>query len=318
MGVDVAVIVQIDTGVTTFAIATLLSMLYSMLFIYYDEQKRLKKRLSLKEKNEEKQKQDEQHGIEQQLVNEIEFDCFENEIEKYSKLYEWKHNDSIKIYALYDLPDSFCGVIWRCLFLTLIIGNIWLCIDTIFTAPVRYNMKGLAGWAVDDNIRSYSIIDTVNKLPSSTDKHGAAWFCLIQYYMTVIIAPIFISIIIVFVWLFPMKYKYHNIICHLLFPFQAWNALDVFMVGAIAASVELDQVSEWILNTNYPCVCGDGGIIQTLTGVGCFSVEGHLTYGSLILLIFVIFEWFALIYTRNHINKTHQKLSKYDFKPIQM
>lgn len=283
-------------------------MIYSMLFIYFDEQKRLKK---IKEENvkiNDNDKENKMNGI----------DCFENKIEKYSKLDKWKSDGSLKIYALYDLPESFCGIICRTIFLTLLIGNIWLCIDSIYTAPVRYDMKGLAGWAVDTPHRSYSIIGTVNKLTSSTNEVDAAWFCVIQYYMTVIIAPILISIVLVIVWIVPMNYKCHNIICHLLLPLQAWNALDVFLVGAVAASVELDQVSQWILNTNFECACGANGIIQTLTGQGCFSVKGNLTYGSLLLLIFVIFEWFALLYTRNHINKTHQKYSKFQFNPIKL
>merc|ERR1711997_523673 len=106
--------------------------------------------------------------------------------------------------------------------------------------------------------------------------------------------------VIVMVWLCPMNYTMHNTICHLLFPLQAWNAVDVFLVGTIAASVELEQVSEWILNTNYAKICGDGGILEKFLGAG------HLTYGSVMIAVFVVVQWSALLYTRRHIKVMHQ------------
>ena len=385
-------VVEIDTGVTTFAVATLASMFYSMLFIYFDEQLRLKKirgnimknskaeaededddqnehekpfdiqqlqctEPSINQKGDEKEndnqnrkfqsekprpreEEEEKKGMEDDLQNgyindepemfisgyrkakisEINgVDCFGNEIERYSSLHKWKSDGSFKIYALYDLPDSFCGILWRCLFLTLLIGNLWLCIDVIYTAPVRYDMEGLAGWAIDNKHREYTIIGIANKVPHTTDTHGAAWFCYILYMITVIIAPILVSTILVIVWLLPINYKLHNMICHLLLPLQAWNAMDVFMLGCVAASIELEQVSQWILNTNFQCACGEGGIIDTLfNGVGCFSVKGNLTNGTILLLIFVTFEWIALLYTRNCISKTHKKYVKSQYHPVKL
>ena len=111
--IKVAVVVEIDIGVTTFAVATLASMVYSMLFIYFDEQKRFKKIIKHQEKDEN----------DKQEINGM--DCFENKIEKASKLDLWKNNGSLKIYALYDSPDSLYGIICRALFLALLIGNIF-------------------------------------------------------------------------------------------------------------------------------------------------------------------------------------------------
>mmetsp|Transcript_8254 Transcript_8254/g.13489 ORF Transcript_8254/g.13489 Transcript_8254/m.13489 type:complete len:670 (+) Transcript_8254:46-2055(+) len=330
LGVEVAVVVELDIGVTLFAIITLLSMVYSMMFIFFDEQKRHKKQEEHKQKEsmsmhkDEDQNHahfianDENHKMEYILSDKLDTDCFEHEIEPHSKLYEWKYHEGAKIYAFFDLPDSLCGILWRGFFLTLLLGNIWLCVDAIWTAPVRYNMNGLAGWAVSDNIRSYSIIKTVNLLPFSTDEWVAAWFCVVQYYMTVVLAPLLISAVLVFVWLCPMSYRTHNIICHLLYPLQAWNALDVFLVGTVAASIELDQVSQWILNTNYPTICGTEGYIEDIVHVGCFSVKGYLTYGCLMLGIYVVLEWFLLIYTSNRISNTHKKFASFKYAPVEL
>lgn len=191
-----------------------------MLFLFFDEQKQLN---AIKQTISDKK----EHSDLKMIAS---VDCFQNKIEKLSKLHQWKESNSFKIYAMYDLPHSFCGILWRCLFLVIIMGNVWLCIETIWTAPVRYDIEGLAGWACDDNMRSYTIIETANLLPSSTDEITAAWFCVVQYYVTVIVAPILISVILVCVWILPMNYTIHNIICHLLYPLQAWNALDGMFV----------------------------------------------------------------------------------------
>jgi len=336
VGVDMAIKVEIEQGVTLFAIMTLLSMFYSMLFLYFHEQQHLHRLNAAKRRHDEEKKQpliisqskdhdavDAIHVVPVKVDqhNEPEFDhmdCFEIEVQRYSELHRWKSTNSFKIYAFYDAPRSLCGLLWRVVFLMVCIANIVLCFEMLWTAPVRYDIEGLAGWAMGDNIRSSSVIGTVNALPSSTDSVPAAWFCVVQYYMTVIAAPIIVSLVIVMVWLCPLNYKMHNVICHLLFPLQAWNAVDVFLVGTIAASVELEQVSEWILNTNYAKLCGDGGIFQKFLGAGCFSVAGHLTYGSILIGVFVVVQWSALLYTRRHIKLMHQRLSKMKIHSLQV
>eukprot|EP01083_Nonionella_stella_P088628 247109_1 len=310
LGINVAVVVQIDTGVTTFAVATLVSMVYSMVFLYFDEQKRLQKSPITDEQEEPIMLDDEPL----QEPYKADIDCFEHRIEKYSTLYLWKYDKTCRIYALSDVPTSVLGILWRCTFLLLCVGNIWLCVDVLYTAPVRYDIEGLAGWAVSDNVRSFSIKRTADLLPSSTDAYGAAWFCVIQYYMTVLIAPIVISTVIVCVWFVPMNYRMHNLVCRLLYPLQAWNALDVFLVGTVAASIELDEVSQWIINSNFAQICGDGGYVDNIFDTGCFSVVGNLTRGTGMLIVFVVLEWFALLYTRNHIYNTHAKWARIRFQ----
>merc|ERR1712241_456301 len=144
-----------------------------------------------------------------------------------------------------------------------------------------------------DNVKSFAIIDLINLLPDSTDSTSAAYLCVVLCYLTIVIAPILMSVMIVVLWMVPLNYKLHNMICHLLFPLQAWNAVDVFLVGTIAASVELEQVSEWILNANYATICGDDGIMESLLGAGCFSVVGDLTYGTIMMATFVVVQWIA-------------------------
>merc|ERR1712129_490898 len=147
---------------------------------------------------------------------------------------------------------------------------------------------------------------------TSTDAVAAAWFCVAQYYATVIVAPLAVSALLCALWMVPMRYGAHCALCRLLLPLQAWNALDVFLVGSVAASVELEQVSEWILNTNYEEVCGDDGIIESVAHTGCFSVVGSLTPGTALLAVFVALEWALLIYTRRHIKQTHRRMAKCD------
>ena len=337
-GVDVDITEEIDRGFVIFTVMTLLNMFYSMLFLYFHERQSVRNL----------------HGDQQESLLEAHpndairmdisrtasctndtkwsdaiesesgfdhMDCFQIEVQKKSELHRWKESRSWKMYAFYDDDLSLCGTIWRMLFLTVCIGNIVLCFQMLWTSPVEYDIEGTTGQIMNNNVKSYTMIELANLLPFSTGSTTTAYLCVVVYYMTIIVAPILISMVIVAVWLFPMNYKLHNTICHLLFPLQAWNAVDVFLVGTIAASVELEQVSEWILNTNRTNVfifnintlCGPDGVLNKWLDEECFSVVSTLNPQSVIMIgTFVVVQWVALVYTRCHIKRMHQRLSKPD------
>ena len=156
------------------------------------------------------------------------------------------------------------------------------------------------------NILSYTIIEIPNTLPSLTDITIAAYFLSTLYYLTVIIMPIFINIFLFYIWLLPINYNQHNKYLYYLLLFQAWNGLDVFLIGTVSASLELNQVSQWIINTNFQQVCGTNGLVNNLIGMECFSVKGNILYGTIMILIVVIIQWFTFIYTLKHIKKIHK------------
>ena len=207
---------------------------------------------------------------------------------------------------LYYKPESYCGIITRAITLTLMICNIYMVLLSLETAPVRFDLHGLTGAFVPDPIRSNTMIENCNLLDTVTDTKATAILVVVVYYITIIIAPILVMISLSFIWVFPFFMNY-NIVFHYLkevtLVLQAWSGIDVYLLGSIAASVEIGEVSDWILNTNFPGVCGSDGVIQNIFGVGCFSVQGNLIYGTLLLGIAVVIEWYSVIYTMRYLHK---------------
>eukprot|EP00483_Globobulimina_turgida_P005368 UN05378 len=56
----------------------------------------------------------------------------------------------------------------------------------------------------------------------------------------------------------------------------------------------MNAVSKWIINSTYPGLCGDDGILTNNVGMGCFNVMGHLTKGCWIAGAAAIAQWFAI------------------------
>ena len=130
----------------------------------------------------------------------------------------------------------------------------------------------------------------------------------VVYYISAIITPVIVSLLIVFIWLLPCTYYTHQLFLHALLPIQSWAALDVFLVGSIAASMELDQVSQWIINTNFAAFCGPSSIIAKYISDGCFSVQGTLTYGTWLMVTTSIITWFSIIFTIKYVNNGYNEM----------
>ena len=229
-------------------------------------------------------------------------------INKYKTLiiYDDDKHQNIGPLCLYYTPTSMIGVICRSIFMVVIICNLWLLYLSVFTAPTRYDIQGLVKAFIPDEHRAYTVWENVKYLPERTDMIGVAWFLVVVSVLTVIVMPILTTLTLILVWIFPFKMNYNvifNYFRHIILIFQAWNAVDVFLLACIAASVELDVVSNWIINTNFAGVCGDGGIIPNILGVGCFSVKGNLTYGSIMLGVSIIIEYFGVLYTMIYLHR---------------
>ena len=97
---------------------------------------------------------------------------------------------------------------------------------------------------------------------------------------------------------------------------MAWAALDVFAVASIAASLELDRVSQWIMNETYPGICGPDGIIPLVLNKvlgresGCFSVDGHLTWGIWLVVGTAVSSWVLFVYTVHQIYRANQHFKR--------
>lgn len=303
VGFNLKVVVEPDVGLNTFVIGTVISMIFSHLLLYLDAKyakPHIKKVIALQQTD---------------YIDDDDYNKEQQQIKNIKNKHEW--NISFKPFFIKYLPFSYFGILMRSIMLLLIWITLYMIIDTVFIAPVRYNITGLVGFFVSNPQRSYSAWQIVTEVPSHTDEHIAAPPLSACLFFTIIFFPILLLLLIVFIWHLPLKHKYLNYLNILMQVSMAWSALDVFAVASIAASLELSRVSQWILNDSYAKVCGTNppGIIPTilthLTGrdSGCFSVDGYLVSpGIYIVVIGAIFAWILFIYTIYQLYKSNKYL----------
>ena len=279
-----------------------------------------KKQESKRDKEYDQDNQDEEEDDEDDDDNddrEFEYYRYDYFPESGSKLDLWKNGQTFwekhKVFAMYYPAQSGIEIIFRALFLTIIVGNVYLVFYTITMAPVTFEIGGLVESFISNPVRTYSVWEVATLLPQRTDKTYDAYALSSVYYVSAIFAPLIVAILICFVWLLPSSLKMHKLFLHLLFPLQAWSSLDVFWVASVAASLELEEVSQWIINQQLESVCGTNGTMQRIIGKGCFSVKGRLTFGAWLMLISTVTMWITLIFTIVYVKYAHEKMGYLSF-----
>ena len=107
--------------------------------------------------------------------------------------------------------------------------------------------------------------------------------------------PILTQVVLILIWFFPMKHKYFVFLLKSIWFVQAWNAFDVFFVGTISGAIEMNTVSEWIIDSTYPGLCDpDTGLLVQEIGMGCFNVMGTITRGCWMAGVAAVFQWYAI------------------------
>ena len=105
------------------------------------------------------------------------------------------------------VPRSLCGIVVRSLMLVLLAATMWGVVDSVFTAPVRYDLQGLVGWAITNPHRAYSPWQIVRGVPSHTDEHEAAPPLSLCLGLTIIVFPIALVVMMVAIWMLPLQFR---------------------------------------------------------------------------------------------------------------
>ena len=302
-GINVKVVVEPDVGLNTFVIGTVISMVFSHFFLYLDA-KYAKPHIKELLKKQQREKLDIIIDEDHDEDDKKNMHLFDDEIEMKQIIQKHEWNISFEPFFIKYCPFSVFGAFTRSIMLVLIWCTLYMIIDSVFTAPVRYNLTGLVGFFLTDPIRAFSPWQIVTEVPSHTDYPGAGIALCWCLCISIIIMPIALMIVMIIIWYLPIKYKFLNYLNITMQICMAWSALDVFAVASIAASLELSRVSQWILNQNYSEICGiPNGIIPQIMYqiigkyVGCFSVDGYLVPGILIVCFAAGIAWILFIYT---------------------
>jgi len=318
-GINLKVVVEPDVGLNTFVIGTVISMIFSHFFLYLDAKYAKPHIKQLRHKRTKNIQQHIQYHDDPQQADEVDELAQVDEDELEMKQLQNKHawNTSFQPLFMRYVPRSVSGVLFRSLMLFSILVTLWCVIESVFTAPVRYTMQGLVGAFVDDPIRAFSPWQITKEVPTHTDEHQAAPPLAVCFFAEIIFFPLLLIVIVVVIWYVPMRYQYCKYLNIGMQVCMAWAALDVYAVASVAASLELQRVSQWILNQNYAEICGEpDGIIPSITDkfigkpVSCFDVKGNLVWGIWLVIYAAIALWIAFVYTIHQLFKSKQYMTR--------
>eukprot|EP01084_Bolivina_argentea_P162595 282955_1 len=301
--VDIHIVCEPDLGIVTFVIANLLSMAYSHMFIFWDQKYGYKHHVEVwteqqmlgTQVNEESVEyihiQPEHERKKRKYKVTGEYDSFHR-----AEIHLWRQNNNYNIFATLYRPRSMCEVLFFSLYLVSLVAVLWLIIESVFTVCAIFEVQGAVGAVIGSpaNVRQYNTIQNASALPTSTNKYHSALFLCVCYWITIIVCPILTQMVLLLIWFAPMKHKYFVFLLKSIWFVQAWNAFDVFFVGTISGAIEMNVVSQWIIDSTYPKWCGEDGIISNELGMGCFNVEGTITRGTWMIGIAAMCQWYAI------------------------
>eukprot|EP01105_Mastigella_eilhardi_P004643 TRINITY_DN161_c0_g3_i1.p1 TRINITY_DN161_c0_g3~~TRINITY_DN161_c0_g3_i1.p1 ORF type:complete len:1067 (-),score=233.61 TRINITY_DN161_c0_g3_i1:1526-4726(-) len=155
-----------------------------------------------------------------------------------------------------------------------------------------FEFRGLVGWLLtalgEDTKHNYSVISTTTKMPDSTEHPDSFAVRLAQavFIFTTLVTPICHMLLLLLLWLVPMSrriQRYSYTVCEV---FNAWAALEVFMVSLIAALMEIGQFVDFMVKDS--CDGINALMTQYFSDVvsddKCFDVVAKLRGGCWLML----------------------------------
>eukprot|EP01088_Endostelium_zonatum_P017357 TRINITY_DN5082_c0_g1_i1.p1 TRINITY_DN5082_c0_g1~~TRINITY_DN5082_c0_g1_i1.p1 ORF type:complete len:1107 (-),score=186.33 TRINITY_DN5082_c0_g1_i1:147-3467(-) len=183
-------------------------------------------------------------------------------------------------------------------FVTLILG--------LLADSFRFEFKGAAGWGLgvlsspdsSPPVSSYNIIDIAGSIPAASVTPNALGIRLIQFtfIVFVICVPIIHIIGLMIVFLTPLTFTVQKRLFIILEVLNAWSGLDVFVVGIIAAILEVQQFAGFIVGSKCdkvnPILDSLMGreLVESGAGEVCFGVKADLNKGCWLLFAAALLE----------------------------
>lgn len=199
------------------------------------------------------------------------------------------------------IPKSYGAVTWYVLILMMMAANIGICIETIFTATARFDIKGVLSFFVPDSIKSNSLLELGNALTStSMVDMNYAYFLLVVFYLSIVIAPIMVNALIFVIWILPFCAAFHSKIVdrllELMWLLQAWNGLDALWLISWGL-LWTEQTTKYMIDNILPHQCGAGNIVEKITGEDCAYITSTYTYGMGLLTVTVLLNHCFILWT---------------------
>ena len=227
-----------------------------------------------------------------------------------------------KISKRYE-SKSYFDMIYKSIFLVIVIGNAWLILEAICTVSIRFKLDGVLSMFIPDKHIANNVVQIGNiLLNTSLLNDAAAWFMYFIWMIVFVINPCIISMILCVIWITPLFNKTYGFkilpkyLLPILWFIQSWNALDIYLICNFGASMHnIKNGTKYLLDNKFPQYCGDDGLVTNIFGMDCSWADAWFTYGLIIIIASILIQWFIIYQTEkvfgtNHDNNAKSKQGK--------
>ena len=116
-----------------------------------------------------------------------------------------------------------------------------------------FEFKGATGFVLEllgeSRKTSYSVISLGNNLPNSSDNPHSFGIRWIQatYFTFIVAVPLAHLLVLLFLWLTPLTVRVQRKVFVVIEVFNAWSAVEVFVISIIAALLEIRQFAAFMV-----------------------------------------------------------------------
>lgn len=153
----------------------------------------------------------------------------------------------------------------------------------------KFEFKGLAGLFLGESAtRGYSLLSVTHAIPTASETPGGVGIIWIQsvFYLVSFVIPLTHMLLMGFLWWWPLTIKTQYVVFYISEIFNAWSALDVFVISIIAAILEIQQFAAFMVGDNCDAInvfIEDNLSQYTSPYNVCFTVIATLSNGCWIL-----------------------------------
>jgi len=200
---------------------------------------------------------------------------------------------------------SYAGVCGRAVFVLMVIGNVWLNLEALHIATLRFKLQGVLAMFIADPYVINNVITTADILLNTSLLNASiAWFIYVVYYTVFVVCPCVVCVLLAVVWILPLVNKRFAVAVtakyalKLLWFVQSWNALDIYLLCQFGGTDHnIKSGTKYLLDSRFPEYCGDDGIVTQIFGEDCSWADSWFTYGMFVVSATVLVQWFAIYYT---------------------
>jgi Paraquat-inducible protein A len=184
----------------------------------------------------------------------------------------------------------------RALIIGLMLGTLSLLLAGFVQESFIFEFGGLAGAALgnDNSVISYSVLTLGVAIPQSFKDQKSLGAAILQlsYFAFTVFTPVTCLLVMLMLLVLPLSLKYQRKMLLICEAFNAWSAIEIFLLSIVAAVFQISRFAAFLIGDNCDSLnriaeaIFDGATSDTV----CFTVEASVNWNCWYLVVGTILD----------------------------